>query len=143
MELSAEINRVFGQEMAKIFAGSIDENEIKTLAKNEWQNYVNAKYTYTYSNREYYEYESQASFLIKKEFANILKDEVEKLTSTDTFKEEMKNMAESIVNEIVSETRRKMIDTISDRMVGLSTGFNGYNLKGMIQQTVIEMMQPN
>ena len=52
MELSAEINRVFGQEMAKIFAGSIDENEIKTLAKNEWQNYVNAKYTYTYSNRE-------------------------------------------------------------------------------------------
>ena len=143
MELSAEINRVFGQEMAKIFAGSIDENELKTLANDEWQRYLASKYTYTYSNRDYHEYESQASFLIKKEFANLLKDEVEKLTSTDKFKEEMKSMAESIVNDVIAETRRKMIDIISDRMVGLSTGFNGYNLKDMIQQTVFEMMHQN
>ncbi|MDT3386693.1 MAG: hypothetical protein LIR46_02865 [Bacteroidota bacterium] len=37
MEINTEINRVFGEEMAKIFASSISEKEIKEKAEDAWR----------------------------------------------------------------------------------------------------------
>ncbi len=37
MELNTEINRVFGEEMAKIFASTISEDELKIKAEEVWK----------------------------------------------------------------------------------------------------------
>ena len=37
MEINTEINKVFGMEMAKIFASSISEEEINNTAKKVWE----------------------------------------------------------------------------------------------------------
>jgi len=41
MELNTEINKVFGQEMAKIFAATISEEEIKEKADKIWKDLNN------------------------------------------------------------------------------------------------------
>jgi len=41
MELNTEINKVFGEEMAKIFAATISEEEIKEKADKIWKDLNN------------------------------------------------------------------------------------------------------
>lgn len=135
MELNTEINRIFGQEMAKVFAASISEEELQLKAREVWRNYESDTRNYNY-----YNHESQAQNLIKQALSVNLTKEVEKITSTEDFQNRMRSMAESIVEDVISETRRKMIDDISNRMAGLATGYCGLDLKGMIQQTIYEMM---
>lgn len=38
MELNAEMNKIFGQEMAKLFAATISEEELQRKAREVWKN---------------------------------------------------------------------------------------------------------
>ena len=38
MELNAEMNKIFGQEMAKLFAATISEEELQRKARDVWKN---------------------------------------------------------------------------------------------------------
>ena len=38
MEINAEMNKVFGQEMAKLFAATINEEELMHKAQQVWNN---------------------------------------------------------------------------------------------------------
>ena len=49
--------------------------------------------------------------------------------------------AEEIVAEIQEETHKKVVEEVSSRLCGMSVGGYGYGLKGMIEQTVMEMMR--
>ena len=54
MEINTEINKIFGTEMAKIFASSISEEEIKNTAQKMWDqlNTHTDKYGYNKVNSE-------------------------------------------------------------------------------------------
>lgn len=134
MELNTEINRVFGEEMAKVFSKSISQEEIMNAAKEAWKqlNYRESSYWNTK--------DSQIDKLIKSVCLDRLKEEVEKITSTDDFKAQMAVLAKQIVDEIIEETHKKTVDEISNRLAALSTGYGGYSLKSMIEQTVVDMM---
>lgn len=134
MELNTEINRVFGEEMAKVFSKSISEEEIMNAAKEAWKqlNYRESSYWNTK--------DSQIDKLIKSVCLDRLKEEVEKITSTDDFKAQMAVLAKQIVDEIIEETHKKTVEEISNRLAALSTGYGGYSLKSMIEQTVVDMM---
>ena len=47
MEINAEMNKVFGQEMAKLFAATINEEELKEKAQEVW-------HEMNYQERSYY-----------------------------------------------------------------------------------------
>ena len=134
MELNTEINRVFGEEMAKVFSKSISQEEIMNAAKEAWKqlNYRESSYWNTK--------DSQIDKLIKSVCLERLKEEVEKITSTDDFKAQMAVLAKQIVDEIIEETHKKTVEEISNRLAALSTGYGGYSLKSMIEQTVVDMM---
>lgn len=134
MELNTEINRVFGEEMAKVFSKSISQEEIMNAAKEAWKqlNYRESSYWSTE--------DSQIDKLIKSVCLDRLKEEVEKITSTDDFKAQMAVLAKQIVDEIIEETHKKTVEEISNRLAALSTGYGGYTLKDMIAQTVMDMM---
>lgn len=134
MELNTEINRVFGEEMAKVFSKSISQEEIMNAAKETWKqlNYRDSSYWNTK--------DSQIDKLIKSVCLDRLKEEVEKITSTDDFKAQMAILAKQIVDEIIEETHKKTVEEISNRLAALSTGYGGYTLRAMIEQTVADMM---
>ena len=134
MELNTEINRVFGEEMAKVFSKSISEEEIMKAAQDVWRqlNYRESSYWNTK--------DSEIDKLIKSVCLDRLKEEVEKITYTDEFKAQMAVLAKQIVDEIIEETHKKTVEEISNRLAALSTGYGGYSLNSMIEQTVMDMM---
>ena len=134
MELNTEINRVFGEEMAKVFSKSISQEEIMNAAKEAWKqlNYRESSYWNTK--------ESQIDKLVKSVCLDRLKEEVEKITSTDEFKLQMAVLAKQIVDEIIEETHKKTVEEVSSRLAALSTGYGGFGLRSMIEQTVVDMM---
>lgn len=134
MELNTEINRVFGEEMAKVFSKSISQEEIMNAAKEAWKqlNYRESSYWNTK--------DSQIDKLIKSVCLDRLKEEVEKITSTDEFKAQMVVLAKQIVDEIIEEAHKKTVEEVSSRLAALSTGYGGYGLKSMIEETVVSMM---
>lgn len=130
MELNAEINRVFGQEMAKVFAASIDEETLKQKAEQVWYQFNNSSTRYV----------NDASSYIIGAFKDSLIDEIKEITGTDEFKKRMKEMAEPMVKEIIAETRRKTIECVSDQMSQLYAGSHG-GLASMVENVVYQMMQ--
>ena len=136
MELNTEINRVFGEEMAKVFSKSISQEEIMNAAKEAWKQLNYRESSYWNGGVK----DSQIDKLIKSVCLERLKEELEKITSTDEFKAQMAVLAKQIVDEIIEETHKKTVDEVSNRLAVLSTGYGGYTLKDMIAQTVMDMM---
>lgn len=134
MELNTEINRVFGEEMAKVFSKSISEEEIMKAAREAWKQLNHRESSYWNTT------ESQIDKLIKTMCLERLKEEVEKITSTDEFKAQMAVLAKQIVDEIIEETHKKTVEEVSNRLAALSTGYGGFGLRSMIEQTVVDMM---
>lgn len=46
MEINTEMNKIFGQEMAKLFAATIDEEELKQKAQQVWLNLNKSEWSY-------------------------------------------------------------------------------------------------
>lgn len=134
MELTAEITKVFGQEMAKLFAAQISEEEMMKQANEAWKQLNHRESSY-WSTKD-----SEIDKLIKKICTDRLKEQIEEVTSTDTFKEQMVSLAQQMVDEIVDETHKKIVATVSDRMASITAGYGGYGLKSMIEDTVVQMM---
>lgn len=134
MELNAEINKVFGQEMAKLFAAQISEEEMMKKANEAWQQLNHRESSYWDTK------DSEINKLIKKICTDRLKEQIEEVTSTDTFKEQMATLAQQMVDEIVDETHKKIVAAVSDRMASMTAGYGGYGLKDMIANVVAEMI---
>ena len=115
MEINAEINRVFGQEMAKLFASTITEEEMMDKAKVIW-NELNRS--------SYYNNDTEITKLTWQAFKDALRKKVEEITSTDEFKEQISAMAKDIVDEIIVETRKKMIQSASDNLSRMAGTIN-------------------
>ena len=134
MELNAEINKVFGQEMAKLFAAQIDEEQMKKEALNAWHQLREEKWNYgTYGS----EFKSFVACALKDE----MQKEIEAITNSEQFKTECRELAKQMVEEIREQTYIKVVNEVSDRLAACSVGWNGLGLKSMIEQTIMEMMQ--
>ena len=82
MEINAEMNKVFGQEMAKLFAATIDEEELKEKAQEVWREMNYQERSYQILNRLYEKIE------------NILKEPINE------------EMLEKKAREIIDKARR-------------------------------------
>lgn len=134
MELNAEINKVFGQEMAKLFAAQISEEELNKTAKEAWRKL-------TSKGNGYWDTESEADRMVKASLANSFKEEIAKVVESEEFKKDIETRAIQIANEIKEETHRKLIDEVSSRLVMLSTGYGGFDLRNYIEYVVNECVR--
>lgn len=128
MEINAEVNKIFGQEMAKLFAATISEDEMYKKAKAVWND----------MNRSAYNRDSEINAFIKNAFKDELKDEINKITSSDVFKEYISSMAQDIVDEIVKKTKEKMIEDVSNRLACIATGKPDRGLYSYIEDAVAQ-----
>lgn len=135
MEFNAEINKVFGTEMAKLFAATISEEDMLTLAREVWNQMTHREYRYC-EHRP-----SEVDKFVKQTLRERMVEEVGKLMETEDFKQSVAKAAEEIVAEIQEETHKKIVEEVSSRLCGMSVGGYGYGLKDMIEQTVMEMMR--
>lgn len=134
MELNAEINKVFGEEMAKLFAAKFSEEEMKSYANNAWK---------TLADREnsYWNKESEIDKAVKRAMLDTMQEKIKEVTGTEEFQNNMSALAKTIVDEIIDETHKKMVDSVSTQLAMLSTGYGGYGLNSLIEETVMRMMQ--
>ena len=90
MELNTEINRVFGQEMAKLFAAEISDDELLKKARQVWADINN-------TGNSYWNKDSDLTKLIKSQYSSRMKEEVNKVMETPAFKDQMQ-MDAKIIN---------------------------------------------
>lgn len=134
MEINAEINKVFGAEMAKLFATKISEEEMVKVAREAWNAMTHREYRYGSTQP------SKIDTLVQSEIRDNVLTAVTKITETDEFKAECKKRAEEIVKEIQEQVHAKVVAEVSDRLAGMSTGYGGFGLRSMIEQIIMETL---
>ena len=92
MEINAEMNKVFGQEMAKLFAATINEEELVQKAQQVWNNMNNSGWSYNSRT------DSEIEKYIKDQILNRL---YEKITTI---------LKEPINEEALEKKAREMVD---------------------------------
>ena len=92
MEINAEMNKVFGQEMAKLFAATIDEKELKEKAQEVWSEMNKSEWSYGSKKR------SEIENCIREQIVNRLYNKIEEI------------LKEPINEEILEKKAREMID---------------------------------
>ena len=133
MELNAEINKVFGQEMAKLFAAKFSEEEMERYANVAWKSLINR-------GSGYWSNESEIDKAVKCEMLDAMQEKIKEITGTEEFQNNMSKLAKTIVNEIIDKTHEKMVESVSNQLAAMSTGYGGVGLNGLIERTVMEMM---
>ena len=134
MELNAEINKVFGEEMAKLFAAKFSEEEMERYANVAWKSLIQKSNTY-------WENESEIDKAVKRAMLDKMQEKIKEVTGTEEFQNNMSALAKTIVDEIIDETHKKMVESVSTQLAMLSTGYSGYGLNSLIEETVTRMMK--
>ena len=114
MEINAEMNKVFGQEMAKLFAATINEEELTQKAQQVWINMNKSEWSYnsrTNSEIENYIKEQILNRLYEK-IAAILKEPINEETLEKKARE-MVDKARRVGEEaIIRDMAHHMADNV-------------------------------
>ena len=133
MEISAEINKVFGTEMAKLFAENITEEEMQQYARKAWSE-LNKK-----DNSYFASGQSKLEDMVQKEVAKRLQEQIEAFLDTETVKADIQAEAEKIVTKIRERTAEKFIEEASNMLAGISTGYGGRTIRSSVEEIVRDM----
>lgn len=132
MELNAEINKVFGQEMAKLFAASISQEEMEEKAQKIWRelNATNNGWGKTIN--------SELEDYIKKEFLNEVHEEIRKILAEPDNKEELEKRAREMVAEARRIGEEAIVKSMAEHLV--SNALSVYNIHDKFVSDVMEAM---
>ena len=133
MELNAEINKVFGQEMAKLFAASISEEEMKTKAQKVWRELTATNHGWNKTA------DSELEDYIKKQFLNELHEEIKKILAEPNNKEELEKRAREMVAEARRIGEKAIIKSMAEHLV--SSALSAYNVHDKFVCDVMEAMR--
>lgn len=116
MEISAEINKIFGQEMAKLFAEQISEEELRQEAVKSYNNLRAKNYSSIYSS------DSDFDKYLKGAILDRFKDEVNKYLESEEIRIDIQTEARKLVDEIRETAKKKIIEKASDALVSVYSG---------------------
>lgn len=133
MELNAEINKVFGQEMAKLFAASISEEEMKTKAQKVWRELTATNHSWNKTA------DSELEDYIKKQFLNELHEEIKKILAEPENKEELEKRAREMVAKARRIGEEAIIKSMAEHLV--SNALSAYNVHDKFVCDVMEAMR--
>lgn len=133
MEFNAEINKVFGQEMAKLFAATVSQEEMEQQAQKVWRE-LNTS-TSTWNRRS----DSELEEYIKKEFLTALHEEVKKVLAEPDNKEELEKRAREMVAEARRIGEEAIVKSMAEHLV--SSTLSVWNVQDKFVQDVMEVMR--
>lgn len=116
MEINAEINKIFGQEMAKLFAEQISEEELRQEAVKSYNYLRNKNYSSIYSS------DSEFDRYLKGAILDRFKDEVNKYLETEQVQIDIQTEARKLVDEIRETAKKKIIEKASNALVSVYSG---------------------
>ena len=126
MEINTEISRVFGEEMAKLFASKLSEEELDEMAGSCWLDMK--KKQYRYGSYE----DSKIEELVKREIVRKLYDKINEILKEPINDEELEKKA----REIVERARKVGEETIVKQM---ANGIAQYTLSAYtVHDKVVE-----
>ena len=131
MEINTEINKIFGQEMAKLFADSISEEELQEKAKDAWLA-INKNESMGY-------YDSRCSkikTLIEEELLSRIKTEVNTILSTEEVKIDIHNRAQEIIDNIRKKTEENIVNRTSNMIADLYCADTKFALKNYVEYAI-------
>ena len=132
MEINTEINKVFGQEMAKIFCQSMDEKELKQKAQDIWRE-INRK-DCSWGSRG----DSELETYIKNEFMKETLDEIKKILAEPQNMDTIKARAREMVDESRRIAEKAIIESMATHMV--ENTLSAYNAQSKFTQDVMDTM---
>lgn len=134
MEINTEINKVFGTEMAKIFAESISEEEIKETASKVYKRLIEIPTDSWGRVKD----ESEIGKLIKSEILEKTREcvieELKKPESKDVLKERAVRIVEKAKKLAEDEITEKIAANIVNRVIEYN--FENYNLNQTLKNIV-------
>ena len=92
MEISTEINKIFGEEMAKIFANKISDEELEETARKIWDDMNLEKRTWTGAREE-----PEIKRLVKEAIVKLLYEKIEAILKEPINAEMLEIKARSMV----------------------------------------------
>lgn len=132
MELNAEINKVFGQEMAKLFAASISKEEMETRAKKVWRELTTNNHGWGATT------DNVLEEYIRKEFLNTLHEEIKKILAEPDNKEELEKRAREMVAEARRVGEEAIVRSMAEHLV--SNALSVYNIHDKFVQDVMSVV---
>jgi hypothetical protein len=122
MELNTEINKVFGEEMAKIFAATISEEEIKEKADKIWKDL----------NKSSDRWGSRSDTALEAEVKRVLLDSLHKRVYEILQEPENKEMFEAKAKEMVAKARQiaeeGIVKQLAENIIGRTiSSYNDYS----------------
>lgn len=132
MEINTEINKVFGQEMARLFCQSMDEEELKQKAQDIWREIT--KKDCGWGSRS----DSELEKYIKNEFMREVLEEVKKILAEPQNMDAVKERAREMVDESRRIAEKAIIESMATHMV--ENTLSAYNAQAKFTQDVMETM---
>ena len=114
MEINAEMNKVFGQEMAKLFAATINEEELMQKAQQIWINMNKSEWSYNSRT------DSEIEKYIKDQILNRLYEKIEIILKEPINEKALEKKAREMVDKarrvgeeaIIRDMARHMADNV-------------------------------
>lgn len=131
MEISTEINKVFGEEMAKIFANKISEEELENTARKIWDDMQLEKRSWNGSREE-----PEIKRLVKEQIVKRLYEKIESILSDPLNDEFLEAKARNMVETARKIGEEAIIKDMANNMV--KNVLSVYNRDESIVQKVIE-----
>lgn len=137
MELNAEINKVFGQEMAKLFAANINEQELQNKAQEIWREMNERK------NDWGRKYDSQIETFIKNEILTRLHNKINELLKQPINEELLEQKAREMIDRARKIGEEAIVRDMAQHMA--NNTLSVYNVRdSIVQQVMCELqMQKN
>lgn len=136
MELGAEVNKIFGSEMAKLFAEKISEEELTTKASEIWNQLIKS------TGSGYFREKPEIEKLVQKAILERMNEAIQKYLDQEDIQIDIDKRAKEIVEEIRKEAEKKIIDRASESLAIIyARNSEGFGLKGYICNTIEDVMR--
>ena len=133
MEINAEMNKVFGQEMAKLFAATINEEELTQKAQQVWTNMNKSEWTYNSRT------DSVIEKYIKEQILNRLYEKIEIILKEPINEEALEKKAREMVDKARRAGEEPIIRDMAHHMA--DNVLSAYSRDERIVQGVLSEMR--
>lgn len=137
MEINTEINKVFGTEMAKLFAAQISQEELEAKAREIWKT-INYKDTSYWSSSKQSELEKE----IRNEYLKRVRAATDVILESEEGQVNIQDAAQELVKKIRAKTEEEIVSRVVNMIASMYCGDNigKRNIQNVIDETVYQMM---
>lgn len=134
MEISAEINKIFANEMASIFSQKITDEEIEKTAREAWVEICKTQRDSYYGGPK----PSILTTQLQKAYIERLDRAIESIMNEEVTNEFIMKKAHEIVSSIRKSAEEKIIEVASDSIVHMYRGpmLDGYAMANIIADAI-------